>query len=92
MWYTAQRVASKERAEEVVYAMLIAWPTSGIVQLTSPKATSQTTISMLGLEGRLSWAPMAVGIQVTLPCLSPLNDPSRVSTANVWTLKLLHVL
>lgn len=87
VWYT-----SSEPALGAVYAMILEWPSSGVLSLAAPTGVSEVTnITLLGGSGAsLPWTPLttpgAPGLLVTLPTLLP---GSTLSSTSAWTLKFL---
>ncbi|EDL80778.1 fucosidase, alpha-L- 1, tissue, isoform CRA_b [Rattus norvegicus] len=81
----ARRYTTKDSA---VYATFLHWPEDGVVNLQSPKMTSATKITMLGMEGELHWTQDPLeGVLITLPQLPPGTFPVE----SAWTLKLTKV-
>lgn len=80
VWYTTK--------DSAVYATFLHWPEDGVVNLQSPKMTSATKITMLGMEGELHWTQDPLeGVLITLPQLPPGTFPVE----SAWTLKLTKV-
>ncbi|KAM7321897.1 LOW QUALITY PROTEIN: hypothetical protein ACRRTK_018738 [Alexandromys fortis] len=80
VWYTTK--------DSAVYATFLYWPENGIINLKSPKTTSATKITMLGMEEYLTWTQdPQEGVLITLPPLPPTALPVEFA----WTLKLTSV-
>ncbi|XP_007933909.1 tissue alpha-L-fucosidase [Orycteropus afer afer] len=80
VWYTSKGPD--------VYAILLQWPENGVLNLASPKTTSTTEVTMLGLEGSLKWSKEPLqGLLISLPQLPPSAFPIPFA----WTLKLTGV-
>ncbi|KAM6216952.1 tissue alpha-L-fucosidase [Rhynchocyon petersi] len=80
VWYTSKSLT--------VYAILLQWPTNGVLYLASPNTTSTTKVMMLGVKDDLKWSRDPVqGLLVSLPPLSS----SSFSVNFAWTLKLTGV-
>ena len=94
VWYTTKapadstlrfRSGGQASAAATVYAIVLDWPADGVLMLGAPAATSQTTVSMLGVPGSLQWAKGAGGgISVKMPTLNPKN----MTSACAWTVVL----
>ncbi|KAK3734282.1 hypothetical protein QZH41_015136 [Actinostola sp. cb2023] len=63
VWYTSK---PKELA---VYAITFQWPTDSVLKLDSPVTTRDTTVSLVGYEGEMSWhtAGKPHGIIIEIP-------------------------
>lgn len=82
VWYTSKKSASGT----TVYAISLAWPKDNMLTLGAAKATSQTTVTMLGYAGAVKWTSLAPsgGIVVYAPLLSPDQLPCQWA----WVYKL----
>jgi len=71
---------------KAIYAFILSWPDSSVVQLASVKGGSDTsTVDMLGYHGsQLKWNAQQQGIAIDLPHFTPTNAPCRY----IWTLRL----
>ncbi|XP_021118718.1 tissue alpha-L-fucosidase isoform X5 [Heterocephalus glaber] len=77
VWYTSK--------DSAVYAIFLQWPEGEVLYLKSPKATSTTRVTMLGLEGDLKWSKDAYeDLRISLPQL----PPSALPVEFAWTVKL----
>ena len=47
VWYTSKK--------DVVYATLLKYPKTNIVELSSPKTTEKTTVEILGYPDKIQW-------------------------------------
>ena len=86
---TTVRYTASKKTAGVVYAHLLAWPISGVVQLVSPIAPSSGgSVSMLGVDGQLQWKPISSsgGLAVTLPPSTPGTLPCDY----IWVLRLTN--
>ncbi|XP_074043843.1 plasma alpha-L-fucosidase [Macrotis lagotis] len=83
VWYT-----SKPK-ENLVYAIFLQWPSSGVLSLDQPQTTTGLTeVKLLGYEHPLKWTPMSTqGIKVSLPQLTT----DKLSCKWGWTLKMKNV-
>eukprot|EP00455_Lapot_gusevi_P009843 TRINITY_DN14421_c0_g1_i7.p1 TRINITY_DN14421_c0_g1~~TRINITY_DN14421_c0_g1_i7.p1 ORF type:complete len:123 (-),score=37.11 TRINITY_DN14421_c0_g1_i7:32-400(-) len=72
----------------VVYAITLVWPSNSLV-VPSVNPTPETTVSLLGVAGLLSWEknPSGSGIVVSWPTLNPTALPCQ----SAWTLKITNV-
>ena len=52
------RYTSKEKS---VYAIVLKWPSGSNLQLKHPKASKETTVTMLGLRKTLKWQSPSKG-------------------------------
>ncbi|XP_028674646.1 LOW QUALITY PROTEIN: tissue alpha-L-fucosidase-like [Erpetoichthys calabaricus] len=76
IWYTFK--------DSNVYAIFFTWPSDNTLQLTTPKVSPSTNVTMLGNPGLLKWTPMGqTGLNVILPF--------PFLTSQAWTLKLQGV-
>ncbi|XP_078423142.1 tissue alpha-L-fucosidase-like isoform X2 [Cetorhinus maximus] len=77
IWYTSKGSS--------VYAVFTKWPTDNVLKLESPKSSSSTKVTMLGIPEPLKWkSSPGQGILVFLSSISLFTLPSQ----NGWTLKL----
>ncbi|XP_034560129.1 tissue alpha-L-fucosidase-like [Notolabrus celidotus] len=79
-WYTAKN--------STVYAIIFGWPSKQPFQLTAPKTSEATNVTLLDYpDALLKWAALTEtgGIQVVLPAMP-------VAPGNAWTLKLEGVV
>ncbi|XP_025781396.1 tissue alpha-L-fucosidase [Puma concolor] len=80
VWYTSR--------ETTVYAIFLHWPENGVLSLVSPKTTSTTQITMLGIQKDLKWSTDPEGgLLIYLPQLPLLTLPVDFG----WTIKLVGV-
>ncbi|GAA6231856.1 tissue alpha-L-fucosidase-like [Lates japonicus] len=76
VWYTAKN--------STVYAIILGWPSKQVLQLTTPKISGATKVTLLDYPSKpLSWAPVTqtAGLVILLPTMP-------ASPGNAWTLKL----
>jgi len=75
-----------------VYAFLLDWPSSFQITVPSPITTSNTKISMLGVDETIVWTPLdgPSGFLLQLPQVGQLLFPNP--EINVWVLKMENVL
>ena len=65
--------------------MFLTWPSGGNLLLGAPVGTAQTSVSMLGYNGTLTWkAQPHKGLTVSLSGIGFTQMPSMFA----WTLKL----
>ncbi len=70
---------------DTIYAMFLTWPPGGNLLLGAPVTGSQTSISMLGYNGTLTWKPQSrKGVTISLSGIGFAQMPSTLA----WTLKL----
>jgi len=79
IWYTASKDQSK------VYAVVLFWPQYDVVDLAVPVAGSKTKVSFLGFNGKVDWADLTPGIQVSFP------PKSEVSNEWGWVIRMEHL-
>ncbi|XP_014315795.1 tissue alpha-L-fucosidase isoform X3 [Myotis lucifugus] len=80
VWYTSK--------ESAVYAIFLNWPENGVLSLKSPKTTSATQVTMLGIQKDLKWSTNPPGgLLVYLPQL----PPSALPVEFAWTIKMMGV-
>ena len=77
--YTSQKTTA--------YAIVLSWPKTGTLTLGSyTTSTSSTTVSMLGVAGKLNWKKNpTMGIDVQFPVLPITQMPST----EAWVLKIM---
>eukprot|EP01133_Synstelium_polycarpum_P010205 gene10205-11887_t len=80
-WYTTNSHSG------AVYATIFEWPEDNVVTLTSPVTSKQTVITLLGVEGNLSYNSNGAGVNIKLPFLAPAMYPPH----QVYVLKLMGV-
>ncbi|KAE8624651.1 hypothetical protein XENTR_v10006013 [Xenopus tropicalis] len=77
IWYTSKGSS--------VYSIFMSWPENNTLKLQSPKSTSQTTVTLLGMSGQLTWKQSPdLGLIVSLPPLPPGAFPVEAG----WVLRL----
>ena len=61
-----------------VYAIVLEWPKTSILQLQRPKTSKKTTVTMLGLRKQLKWSPLSKdnGISIDLKDIGFAQLPS----------------
>ncbi|XP_014402394.1 PREDICTED: tissue alpha-L-fucosidase isoform X3 [Myotis brandtii] len=80
VWYTSK--------ESAVYAIFLKWPENGVLSLKSPKTTSATQVTMLGIQKDLKWSTNPPGgLLIYLPQL----PPSALPVEFAWTIKMMGV-
>ncbi|XP_029919447.1 tissue alpha-L-fucosidase-like [Myripristis murdjan] len=80
VWYTAKN--------STVYAIMLGWPSTQPLELTSPKTSKATKVTLLDYPNvPLKWAPLtqAAGLLILMPAMP-------ASRGNAWTLKLEGVV
>ena len=78
-WYTMNN------ASGAVYAILLAWPPDGVVNLVAPTPVPAATVSLLGSSAPVTWSTrVGGGMVVKLPELTVTDLPCE----HAWTLKL----
>jgi len=80
VWYTARTDLG------AVYATLLEWPTNGKQVLYAPIASKDTTVTLMGVPGRLNFTT-SPALTVTMPTLTPSQYPNPYA----WVLKLTNV-
>ncbi|KAM4630973.1 tissue alpha-L-fucosidase-like [Polymixia lowei] len=76
VWYTAK--------DNTVYAIILGWPSKQTFQLSSPKTSGATNVTLLDYPNvPLKWKPLqqTLGLLIDMPLMP-------ASPANAWTLKL----
>ena len=69
------------------YAMVLTWPSTGNLTLGAYTPTASTTVSMLGVAGKLNWKKnLKMGIDVQFPMV-PI---SQMPSTDAWVLKLMN--
>ncbi|XP_075460560.1 tissue alpha-L-fucosidase [Ascaphus truei] len=77
IWYTSK--GSR------VYSIFLNWPEDNVLKLLSPKTSSLTNVTMLGMTGQLAWKPSSTqGLVISLPLIPPGAFPVESG----WTIKL----
>ena len=74
-----------------LYATMIQWPSGGVLNLTAPIPTANTTATLLGHSGSLDWAPLVPGdsgVSITLPVFAPGTAPCDYA----WSVRLTGIL
>jgi len=83
VWYTSKA--------QTVYAIALKWPDTGMLKLTVPKASANTTAYLLGdptgKQLTIVADPSGTGLTITLPSLTVSQLPSLYA----WTVKLSNV-
>lgn len=75
------------RTGDVIYALLLTWPHSGVVNLPTPKCSASSTITMLGVGGSLQFKNLSTGgVSVQLPAFTIGQEPCQ----SIWTLALVN--
>ncbi|GAA6204541.1 alpha-L-fucosidase [Thalassotalea sp. SU-HH00458] len=69
-----------------VYAMMPSWPTTNKIIIKDINTSKDTVVTMLGVNGELSYQKTESGIVVELPTLLPGKLPAE----HVWTLKVTN--
>ncbi|KAM6903969.1 tissue alpha-L-fucosidase-like isoform 1-T2 [Lycodopsis pacificus] len=80
VWYTAKNVT--------IYAIILGWPSKQLLQLTVPKMSGATKVTLLDNPNvPLKWAPLTptAGLMIAMPTMP-------ASPANAWCLKLEGVV
>jgi alpha-L-fucosidase len=86
VFFLSRYTSKKSASGTTVYAISLAWPKDNMLTLGAAKATSQTTVTMLGYAGAVKWTSLAPsgGIVVFAPLLSPDQLPCQWA----WVYKL----
>ena len=85
VWYTSKVSPEEGR---LVYGVLLQWPQGGRLEVSSPEASSSTTVTLLGWSaGPLHYEVTAGKMSIELP---PLTD-SGLRWAPAWVLKFAHL-
>ena len=69
---------------DTIYGLLPVWPDSGKIEIRDIEVSSDTKVTMLGVDGELKFAKTAKGIEVILPQLNPTKLPCK----DIFTLKV----
>ena len=72
-----------------MYAIVLEWPDTPSLILGAPVTTEDTTVTMLGYEGKFDWKPASDkgGIIVAFPTIPVNKLPSKWA----WVLKLENI-
>jgi len=82
VWYTS---VQSNTTHPAVYAIMLQWPASNILTLTKVRASSTTTVSLLGYPGTIDYKPIpGGGISVRFPNISSPNMPCQWA----WALRI----
>ena len=85
VWYTMKKQAS---GDTTVYAIVLKWPSGGVLKLGAVNPGAQGSVSMLGVPGALKWSKGASGgVVVQMPMLPP-----STSLRWAWTLAFNGVM
>ena len=74
-----------------LFATFTRWPTGGVLNLTAPIPTTNTTATLLGHTGVLEWVPLVpggAGISIALPVFSPGTAPCDYA----WAVRLTGIM
>ncbi|XP_046453125.1 alpha-L-fucosidase-like [Daphnia pulex] len=82
IWYTKGKGSKELLLSDPVYAIVLQWPETGVIELTVPTASASTQVSFLGYPGEIKWGVTSPGIQVRFP------SKSKVSNDWAWVLRL----
>ncbi|XP_049458233.1 tissue alpha-L-fucosidase-like isoform X2 [Epinephelus fuscoguttatus] len=80
VWYTAKN--------NTVYAIILGWPSKQLLQLTAPRTSGATTVTLMDYPNvPLKWAPVtpAAGLMILMPSMP-------VSPGKAWALRLEGVV
>eukprot|EP00092_Neocalanus_flemingeri_P003228 GFUD01003455.1.p1 GENE.GFUD01003455.1~~GFUD01003455.1.p1 ORF type:complete len:472 (+),score=104.48 GFUD01003455.1:24-1418(+) len=83
VWYTSK--VDKEHGE-VVYAIILDWPESGMLDLGCPIPGENTRVELLGFPKLLQWRK-GTGVRTSITVEMP--DRSQVSSQWSWVVKLV---
>ncbi|XP_060067428.1 alpha-L-fucosidase-like [Ylistrum balloti] len=85
VWYTMRNSVNVTG----VYAIVLSWPTNGVLQLLAPITQTSTVIEMLGVPGKeLKYIKGVNGtINITFPTISTDQLPST----DAWVLKMTNL-
>lgn len=77
VWYTTK--------SSYVYAFVLSWPSDNLLRLGAPvPMSSDSSVTMLGLDKPLAWSVMNNELHLTMPDLNESELPCKWS----WVLKL----
>lgn len=74
-----------------LFATFTRWPAGGVLNLTAPIPTANTTATLLGHAGALEWVPLVpggAGVSITLPLFSPGAAPCDYA----WAVRMTGIL
>ncbi|KAL8620859.1 hypothetical protein ACOMHN_047030 [Nucella lapillus] len=81
VWYTSKKTATGVS----VYAIALKWPHGPHMRLGAPQPSSQTSVTMLGYPGPISWSKGEVGgLDILLPTI-PIN---QIPCQWAWVFKM----
>eukprot|EP00128_Syssomonas_multiformis_P004667 Colp12_sorted_trinity150504_noHs@22969 len=86
---TTVRYTRSKSDSATVYALVLKWPETGVVQLPSPVLAADSTVSLLGYGGVVEYKAQvgSPGVTVSFPPLPPQLMPCE----HAWVLKLTQV-
>ncbi|CDW53766.1 alpha L fucosidase [Trichuris trichiura] len=90
VWYTARKKSNfllplLQRNENVVYAIMLKWPSSSILTLHLVTPTPNTVVTMLGYPYQLSYIPLRIrGMEVDLTTVNHQNLAAKWA----WVIKV----
>ena len=83
VWYTS-KVSPVEGV--LVYGVVLQWPDSGSLVVTSPQPADNTVITLLGWPGEsLDWSEAGGELTIHLPHITPSN------LTWAWVIKFVHL-
>lgn len=82
VYYTLQN------GTKTVYAMTVAWPSSGVLVLGAPQLSASSKISLLGYLHPITFSSLNPGVRINVPSLNVAQMPCDF----VWTFKLENLL
>ena len=81
VWYTAGR-PDPAQAAPTVFAILLAWPRSQVLELGCPETGPHTRLTLLGGAGELKWTQVQPNwLVVSLPAVPP-------GPGSAWTIRM----
>ncbi|XP_015750462.1 PREDICTED: alpha-L-fucosidase-like [Acropora digitifera] len=81
IWYTSKAGA--------VYAISLEWPAKGVLNLSAPKPSASTKVTLLGLPSlKLNWKSGKNGIMIMIPNLNIAELPCQWA----WVFKMTGVM
>ncbi|ESP04763.1 hypothetical protein LOTGIDRAFT_211563 [Lottia gigantea] len=79
-WYT--------KKDSTVYALVLTWPSNGVLSLSAPMPTSNTTVNMIGYSGQFEWQKRSGGgIDIMFPNI-PID---KLPVKYAWVLTLSNL-
>ena len=73
--------------EQTLYGLMPVWPSSGKIEIRELEVSSNSKVTLLGVEGDLQYTKTTKGVEITLPQLNPTRLPCK----DIFTLKITQI-